>query len=170
MAKDLFELATSLVRDRITGHRKGLPDAPNFQHSFDVAETLQAHNFSNEVILAGLLHDIYEDGNTTFEELRQFGFPERVIDLVRLCSFDKSIVDNNARWFMMIIGLYDASDADAWAIKIADLIDNLRDSWALPAARADFMRHAKAPILLRLTYPQLGSTELWQELKEETEK
>ncbi|HBR80447.1 MAG: HD domain protein [Candidatus Uhrbacteria bacterium GW2011_GWE2_45_35] len=170
MSEDLFQKAVVLVQTRISGTRKGMPGVPNFQHSFDVAETLQSYGFPEEVILAGLLHDIYEDADTGFEELRQLGFSSRVVELVRLCSFDKTIANNDARWIMMIIGLYDAADAEAWAIKISDLLDNLRDAWALPEARADFMRKTKSPVLLCLTYPQLGPTELWQELKEESEK
>lgn len=159
-----LEQARLLVAERITGTRKG-SDEPAYIHSTRVSDALARFGYSEEVVIAGMLHDIVEDGATSFDELRAFGFTERVIDLVRLCTHDDMIEGGDRRWIKMMAGLIDADDSEAWAVKIADLTDNLKSSHTLSADRQKFMREAKAPFLLRLSWLKLGDTPIWQELK-----
>lgn len=165
-----MEKAEHLVRTAITGSRKGLPDIPNYKHSLDVAEILCSFGFSDEVVLAGLLHDVYEDGNVSFEELSHLGFSPRVVELVRLCSFDKSLPAGDVRWAAMIGNLAKVNDRDAWAIKIADLVDNIGDSYALSPERAVYMHEVKGPKILNLSEKLLADSPLWQELEKEIKK
>ncbi len=98
----------------------------------------------------GLLHDIVEDGGVPLEELRAAGFSERVMRLVDLCSHDASIEGTDARWVVMIARLVQAGDSDAWAIKVADLADNLRDSGTMEVGRREWMRGVKRPLMGRM--------------------
>lgn len=61
---------------------------PYLTHVVAVAETL-AHRYPDrdELIVAGLLHDVVEDTDATFEEVRA-RFGERVAGLVRAVSKD----------------------------------------------------------------------------------
>lgn len=160
----MWSTAERLVRTKIAGHRKGLPDVPTHVHSFRVAEKLRGHGYPEEVCLAGLLHDIVEDGGVTFPELTAMGFHERVVSLVRLCSHDAAIAHKDARWVLMIASLIRANDPDAWAIKLADVLDNLGDAHAMRLERSTFMREVKAPLLLSLSSGALSGNGLWNEL------
>jgi (p)ppGpp synthase/HD superfamily hydrolase len=160
----LLEQARKLVAERIPGTRKG-SDEPAYIHSTRVSDALARFGFSEEVVIAGMLHDIVEDGATSLEDLRTLGFSERVIDLVRLCTHDDMIEGGDRRWVKMMAALIDADDQEAWAIKIADLTDNLNSSDTLDPDRRRFMREAKGPFLLRLTSTMKGSP-VWEELKQ----
>lgn len=160
---DLMAKAEELVRTRIPGSRKG-SDTPAYLHSFDVRDLLKRHGYSEEVQIAGLLHDIVEDGSTSLEDLSQAGFSPRVVALVDLCSEDEMHDHKDGRWFKMISRLYEAADRDAWAIKLCDITDNLEDAATLPPDRAKFNYETKRPLLLSLAYPLHGETELWKTL------
>jgi (p)ppGpp synthase/HD superfamily hydrolase len=158
-----------MLARRIPGTRRGV-DEPAFIHSFRVAETLERYGFSEEVIIGGLLHDVIEDSETTFEELVEEGFSSRVIDLVRLCSHDDEIKESDARWVMMVAKLVEANDREAWAIKLADINDNLDSCHLLFPDRCKLMKEAKAPLLLSLTAPLLAGDPLWRELGQKLER
>ena len=160
----LLEKAKALVKERIPGTRKG-SDEPAYLHSIRVSDSLARFGFSNQVVIAGMLHDIVEDGAMSPEELRGMGFSDRIVQLVRLCTHDDMIEGGDRRWVKMMAGLIDADDKDAWAIKIADLTDNLKSSATMPADRQKFMREAKGPFLLRLSWIVMGKTAIWKKLK-----
>ena len=164
------DLAENLVKERITGMRKGTTDVPNWTHSLRVRDVLQAQGFNAETVLGGLLHDIVEDGNASLDDLRTLGFSKRVIDLVDLCSHDQTVTGSEARWVKMVARLSNVNDRDAWAIKLADLIDNLRSCHTMPEEKQRYMRTVKGELILRLSKFILGEHILWQELKKEVQK
>jgi|GEM_PF-881379 len=150
----LTKKAEDLVRERIKGTRKGLPDEQNYLHSFRVRDIVStSHHWDDpdyDLFIAALLHDVVEDGGVSFEELEKMGFTKRTIELVRLCSHDTSIEDKTKRWIRMVARLVEANDSDAWRIKLADLTDNLTQSKGLSLENRKFMVEVKAPLLLRL--------------------
>lgn len=165
--QQLDRLAAHLVRERIHGARKGVPDEPLRRHSFRVAARLRRHGYSRVVVLAGLLHDIVEDGATSLSELRALGFPERTVRLVDLASHDTTDEDRRRRWARMVARLHRVNDADAWALKSSDLIDNLNGCATIPdEEKRRFFLDVKGPMFLRLAYPVLGKTALYGELIE----
>jgi len=162
---NLTALAKKLVTERIPGFRKGTSDVPAYIHSINVADSLQKIGCTWDVHLAGLLHDIVEDGDTSLQELKRFGFSDRTIELVDLCSHDKSVQGGDARWVKMIARLVERNDQDAWVIKLADILDNLRSCHTMPEDRQRFMKETKAPLMLKLTEEQLSDLPIWQELE-----
>lgn len=161
---NLIQQAEALVKERILGTRKGLPYQPTYLHSFRVSTILRNNGFDEDAYLAGLLHDVIEDGGVTVRELQDNGFPERVIELVRLCTHDSAIQNKDLRWILMIVNLEKADSRDAWAIKLADVFDNFLDSHAFSKHRADFMRDVKIPTLLKASEQQLAWSKLWADL------
>lgn len=147
--------AELLVKERIQGDRKGLVGEPNYMHSIrvhDLVSDLHHWDYPDyELFLAALLHDIVEDGGVSFEELFEMGFPGRALELIYLCSHDKSIKNKTERWILMVARLIEAKDDEAWMIKLTDLSDNLSQSQGLSYDNRKFMVGSKAPILLRLT-------------------
>jgi hypothetical protein len=55
--------------------------------------------------------------------------------LFDLCSYDSSVEGNDACWVVITARLIRADDSDACAIKIADPVDNLRDSFTMKPER-----------------------------------
>lgn len=166
----LVSLAQRLVTERIKGHRKGLPEVPTHEHSFRVYEIIKKQDdMSNDARLAALLHDIVEDGGVTYEELADAGFSQRTIELVRLCSHSETDMGKEARWTLMIAKLIEAKDREAWAIKIADLLDNLKESRGLAFENRHFMVEVKAKLMLRLTARLFADHPLWSELMKEVD-
>ena len=160
--------ATELVKARILGTRKGSLE-PAYQHSVRVSATLERLGFSPDVVLAGMLHDIVEDGKTSLAELEQLGCNAKVLHLVDLSSHAmhtavQSSLEKDQRWARMVARLEQANNPEAWAVKMADLLDNLRGSGSLKPERQAVFLEIKAPTYLRLTYPILGQDPLWREV------
>lgn len=155
--------AEQLVAERIPGLRKGM-DKPAYLHSMHVRDILREHGMSEEVCLAGLLHDIVEDGDVSLDELKAMGFSQRIVDLVDLATHDDTLATGDERWVCMIARLVKAADVDAWQIKIADLASNIGDSAGMPVDRRAWMLTVKAPLMLKVTEPLLGESLLWKYL------
>ena len=162
---DLQALALKLIAERIPGTRKGALEAA-WIHSRRVSERLARHGYELDVILAGLLHDIVEDGNTSLHELLDLGFSSRTVQLIDLSSHDESIADKDERWAQMVYRLERANDSDAWAVKVCDLIDNLHGSIGLGLERRAVFFEVKAPTYLSLSRVSLQMNVLWLELLE----
>jgi|3_EtaG_2_1085321.scaffolds.fasta_scaffold35851_2 (p)ppGpp synthase/HD superfamily hydrolase len=145
--KTMKQIAKQLVKDNILGTRKGLP-TPRFQHSLNVGQTLETLGFNENVVLAGMLHDTLEDSSMTVEDLQAYGFDNSVIELVKLCTHDDSIKNKDARWIHMIGRIIDRKSDEALAIKMADLLDNLKDCHSLSESRRDIMRGIKVKNLI----------------------
>lgn len=160
--------AEMLVKEHIKGNRKGMPDVPNHTHSLRVAHLLKVYGFNEETRLAGLLHDIVEDGGLSFKMLENGGFPKDVLDIVRLCTHNMAIPHNDRRWILMVTKLAKADSAAAWAVKLADVFDNFMDSHALSIERETFMREVKIPVLLSASEHLLGEIPLWKDLNHVT--
>ncbi len=162
----LSPLANELLQTRISGTRKGLPNTLLYRHSERVETLLRENGQDDVTCLAGLLHDIIEDSDTTAEELSTLGFSDEVIELVKLCSHDKEILNKDLRWMLMIVGLVEAKNKEAWAIKIADVLDNIKESYAMKKERAQFMINVKIPLILSASAPLLAGTPVWIKLAE----
>lgn len=162
---DLQALALQLIAERIPGTRKGALEAA-WVHSRRVSERLAQHGYGLEVVLAGLLHDIVEDGNTSLQELSDFGFSSRTVHLIDLSSHDDAIFDKDERWAQMVFRLEQAADSEAWAVKVCDLIDNLHGSISLKTERRAVFFEVKAPTYLSLSRVPLQMNALWLELLE----
>lgn len=78
--------------------RKGGGRVPYVTHVVDVAETLAYHYPErDDLIVAGLLHDVVEDTSTTLHEVR-WRFGDAVADLVRAVSKDDAAMERANGW------------------------------------------------------------------------
>jgi GTP diphosphokinase / guanosine-3',5'-bis(diphosphate) 3'-diphosphatase len=160
--------AAELVKTRIQGTRKGSTE-PAYQHSWRVSKSLEMHGFSPDAVLAAMLHDIVEDGETSLGELSTRGCNSVVLCLVDLASHSlqspaKTALEKDQRWAKMVHRLEQAGNVEAWAIKLADLLDNLRGCRSLSPERQAVFLEIKAPTYLRLTNDLLGQHPLWREV------
>ncbi len=92
---DALALATSRHGEAL---RKGGGRIPYVTHVVDVAETLAYHySDRDDLIVAGLLHDVVEDTSTTLFEVR-WHFGGAVADLVRAVSKHDAPMEDANGW------------------------------------------------------------------------
>lgn len=163
----MIEVAKKLVKESIKGERKGSDEAA-YIHSWRVGEKLSEHGFSEEVVMAGILHDVIEDSEVTYDDLRELGFSEEIISLVDLSSHDENLPSSDLRWFMIFARLIEVGETEAWNIKLADLMDNLGTCHTMPDDRRRFMRLSKGPMLRNIS-KQYAKESLWQEFADVVE-
>jgi guanosine-3',5'-bis(diphosphate) 3'-pyrophosphohydrolase len=103
-------------------------DTPYFEHVAAVALILDRVRFPEDVVVAGLLHDVVEDTGTSFEEVAVC-FGENVCELVRHCSEVKTDSQGQKRpWIdrkrdhLAALAL---APPEARAIILADKLHNL---------------------------------------------
>lgn len=111
------------ARAHVRQMRKGT-DVPYVVHPVHVARLLERYGFDEDVVIAGLLHDVIEDTLTTAREVRQ-GFGARVAAIVQGCTEE----DHEHGWWedrkeAMIDFLRDAPP-DVKAVACADKLHNL---------------------------------------------
>ncbi len=96
---------------------------PTLFHSIRVGMSLYSYGYPENLVIAGLLHDLVEDANITVKEIEsEFGF--EIAKLVEVETKDPSILDEMEKADHLIEKLLKYGD-DALIIKAADLIDNL---------------------------------------------
>ncbi|MBE6901250.1 MAG: bifunctional (p)ppGpp synthetase/guanosine-3',5'-bis(diphosphate) 3'-pyrophosphohydrolase [Ruminococcaceae bacterium] len=109
---DLTKKAIKLCYDAHNGQtdKTGLPYV---FHPYHLAEQM-----TDEIsVVCALLHDVVEDTDISFDDLRKMGFPDRVIDVLRLLTHD-----DDTPYMDYVRGL--ADDPIAKKVKLADLAHN----------------------------------------------
>ena len=96
---------------------------PVLFHSIKVASILYEHNYSHNIIIAALLHDLLEDTDTTYDELND-DFGKEIADIVYAVSFNPSIHDYIEKTKNMFHKCLNYG-YDACIVKCADLLDNI---------------------------------------------
>lgn len=91
---------------------------------------------SEAAMIVAVLHDIVEDTDVNFDNLHTAGFPDPILDALRLLTHsDDTPYDN---YIQQIEG-----DPLALAVKIADLEDNMNLQWFRQLTDKDLQRTAK---------------------------
>ena len=90
---------------------------PYVFHPFHIAEQMKDENTT----IVALLHDIVEDTDTTFEDLKEMGFNDKVIDALKLMTHNK---DEDYFKYVEKIG----KNPIARKVKIKDLEHNMDTS------------------------------------------
>jgi (p)ppGpp synthase/HD superfamily hydrolase len=110
-----------------TQERKG-SGVPYVQHVVAVAMILDRAGCAEDVVIAGLLHDVVEDTDTTLEQVAEV-FGAQVAEIVGWCSERKT--DEEGRKCPWIdrkrehIALLDGAPVAAKAVMLADKLHNL---------------------------------------------
>jgi len=98
-------------------------DEPYVEHPIRVARILQEAGYSEEVIIAGLLHDTVEDNpDVTIEEIEE-KFGKKVADIVAQHTEDKSLSWEERKEHT--IEVVKTASIEVKALIIADKLDNL---------------------------------------------
>jgi len=104
--------------------RKGDGKTPYVLHPLEAGIILSSYTTSEALISIAILHDVIEDGNVNYEEIKD-NFSEEIADGVKLLTQDKSIknweeckVENLARL---------SQNMTIYIIKAVDTLLNMRD-------------------------------------------
>jgi len=162
-----FEQTEKLVKERITWFRKWTEDVPNYTHSFHVRDLLRSYGFNETVQMAGLLHDIIEDGDTSLEELAEMGYSQEVLTLVDLATHNKETEDKFQRRKDMMERLEEANNKDARAVKLADITDNVSQCHLMPnIEKKKRFLYEKCPYFVRQGNKRFWGSDFYQEFLE----
>lgn len=117
----LIEKAMALALRAHEGQMRKDAPTPYIVHPVHVAILLARHGFSDDVIAAGLVHDVVEDTSVSANELRET-LGDVVADLVAPVTHDDSLpwLEKKKAYIEAVRG---ASD-DVKAISVADKIAN----------------------------------------------
>ncbi len=159
-----FEQTEKLVKERITWFRKWTTNIPNYTHSLNVRDLLKFHGFDETVQMAWLLHDIIEDWDTTLQELAEMWYSQEVLTLVDLATHNKETEDKFQRRKDMMKRLEEANNKSAWAVKLADISDNVTQCHLIPNSekRKRFL-YEKCSYFVRQGNKRFWWTDFYQE-------
>jgi (p)ppGpp synthase/HD superfamily hydrolase len=140
-AADLFtglpvaQAALEFASIRHAGQYREIDRAPFIAHPIEVGRLLKYNGQRDEVIAAGLLHDVLEKTETTGPELRH-RFGSRIAGLVQSVSGDPAIVDDEQRKRQLRDRVANG-ESDTIAIFAADKLSKVRELGLLPPWRLD---------------------------------
>jgi len=127
--------ALRFARARHAGQCREIDHAPFIDHAIEVGGLLRRDGQPDEVIAAGLLHDVLEKTATTAAEL-QSRFGANIARLVMSVSDDPSIVDRTSQK-RELRDRVSRADARTLAVFAADKIAKVRELALLPASQLD---------------------------------
>jgi len=136
---------------------------PVILHSIRVGMHLYKLDYSKDIVISGILHDLLEDTDVSFDALKE-KFGDKIARLVQACSFDAGIKDKKEQYNEVFARCY-KEGKEALIIKIADLIDNL--PYMLDSQYAGDLRdflHEKIRYFIDLVRPRMSGEKLFQEL------
>jgi (p)ppGpp synthase/HD superfamily hydrolase len=132
MARTDFVKRSPLTRDALTfaaerhaGQTRELDDLPFVTHPVEVACLLHEAGYSDEVVAAGVLHDVLEDTDSQAAELAA-RFSPFVAELVAAVSDDPSITDDSERKAALRSQVRRAGECAA-AVFAADKVSKARE-------------------------------------------
>lgn len=97
--------------------------------------TVAAEQETEDAFIAGLLHDVVEDSNYTFDDLRRAGIAEHIVEALTLLTHDKDID------YLAYVAKLKSSPIAA-SVKLADLRHN-SDLARLPEVNAKDIERAE---------------------------
>ncbi len=136
-------------------------------HPLEVTKILMDLNVDDITIIASLLHEVINNGNTTYEELKDL-FGEEVAMIVNSVSkINKlELPDNNESSIIylrkILVGL--AEDVRVLYIKLADRLHNMRTNWAINPAKQKEKASETMTVLVPIAH-RLGINSIKSELE-----
>lgn len=110
--KRAYELVKFLFKDK-----KDKEGAPYIGHLERVSNKLTNPNTR----IAGLLHDVVEDTEFTFNDLKRFKFNDEIIELVRIVTKD---YNKKESYHDCITSIIETNNIEAIKLKCSDMKDN----------------------------------------------
>lgn len=119
-----YERSLKLV-EYLFKNKKDKEGEPYINHLLRVSDKLSNPNTK----IAGLLHDTVEDTSTTFDDLKNLGFNDEIITLVKLVTNAKDNIslskkDWLEKYHNKITSILESNNVEAIKLKYSDMSDN----------------------------------------------
>lgn len=154
-----IEKAVSFLAKKLK--KLGKNEKPVLWHSIKVGVYLYNQNYNENVVIAGLLHDLLEDTNTQEQEIeKEFG--NNISKLIKTNSYDI----NNPNKLKRSMDMYDnclMNGKDALLVKAADILDNMQFFAQAKEKDQNYLLE-KWKYFLKISNPLIGSENIWKEL------
>jgi (p)ppGpp synthase/HD superfamily hydrolase len=131
-----FERAVRLLATHMPLSHEG-SRKPILFHDIRVGVYLYEHSYTQDIVVAGVLHDAIEWTSITEQKLRK-EFDENVVRLVLANTKDDSITDKNEKTIELIKRCVQ-NGQDALIVKTADIIDSFK--WYSGQENQDELRY-----------------------------
>jgi GrpB-like predicted nucleotidyltransferase (UPF0157 family) len=143
---------------KTTGHNP----KPVIFHSLKVALLIQSLGYKEDIIISALLHDLIEDSETSYEDIKK-KFGKKVADVVQALTFD-SATENRIVRDKNEIDKAIKFGGDAVIVKTSDFIDN---SYFYQLAEKELQPRLidKYRYFLTLSKPIIGNEEIYKKLE-----
>ncbi len=136
-------------------------------HPLEVTKILMDLNVDDTTLIAALLHEVINNGNTTYDELKE-NFGDEVALIVNSVSkINKlELPDNNESSIIylrkILVGL--AEDVRVLYIKLADRLHNMRTNWAISPTKQKEKANETMTVLVPIAH-RLGINSIKSELE-----
>jgi (p)ppGpp synthase/HD superfamily hydrolase len=117
--------ALAFANERHAGQTRDVDDLPFVTHPMEVACLLHDAGYPDEVVAAGVLHDVLEDTDADHDELAH-RFGRRVADLVEALTDDPSIAEDGERRAALRRKVAEAGESAA-VVFAADKVSKARE-------------------------------------------
>lgn len=115
-------------------------ELPYWHHPVRVMLRLGWYKVDEEILCAALLHDTLEDTVLSEEDLKNFGYPDRTLNIVKILTRDPEL--SYKEYIQSVMGTRNIS---AIRIKLADLYENSNNVRFLPPEkRGRMVRYGKS--------------------------
>ena len=136
-------------------------------HPLEVTKILMDLNVDDTTIIASLLHEVINNGNTTFEDLKELFGDEVAMIVNSVSKINKlELPDNNEKSVIylrkILVGL--AEDVRVLYIKLADRLHNMRTNWAINPAKQKEKANETMSVLVPIAH-RLGINSIKSELE-----
>ena len=161
MDKSLHFVAKNLSQ---SGHNS----KPVSLHSFKVAMILYEFNYSEDIVIAGALHDLIEDTDASYEDICNT-YGEKIAKIVEAVSFNPKIKDKVVQARMMYEKCLE-NGYEALIVKCADLLDNIK--YVNLVADVDVKNNLfkKYDMFLEMSKQYIGNEKIYSMLENEVQK
>jgi (p)ppGpp synthase/HD superfamily hydrolase len=145
-------------------HKSCKNNKPVILHSVRIGLHLDDLKYDKDIVMSAILHDIIEDTDTTFEEIKS-KFSNRIATLVKANSFDESIKDKTER-YKENFERCKAIGKDALIIRTADFLDNINYYHLAPNAELEKWLFEKLKYFIDNSYELLKDEIIYIKLVE----
>ena len=158
-----LEQSIIYATEKLEGRARKVTGYPAVLHSFEVAQILTSMTNDIDVLTAGVLHDVIEDGNATAEEIEK-NFGPRVLELVNSDTETVSSTECPENTWLerkqsSINFLRNTADNDIRKLWLADKLSNIRSIANAYSAKGDALWenfHQKDPDMHRWYYTTIA--------------
>jgi len=140
---------------------------PVLLHSIRVAVHLYELGYSENIIISAILHDLLEDTEVTYDELKD-EYQEEIANIIKSVSFDPNITDKKEQAKILFENCI-KQGYEAMIIKCADIYDNMNYIHFVKDKKLKKFLASKVEMFLKMTNEQIGKEIIYSKVKEKFE-